>query len=115
MPQNRCTPDLHNVTRTLIGKAQGLDQDLNISTPVLTAYLESPEAPTPTKGCCEASGAFINLYCMCSPAMVQEFNEFMDWQQLMAIIAYLQRRCADINRPIPELFAPPDNCPEYPI
>ncbi|PNW87352.1 hypothetical protein CHLRE_02g119300v5 [Chlamydomonas reinhardtii] len=113
--QMQCNGDLMNFTSELVGKPTNDLASLAPTLPLerLADYLDKRTTP-PSAQCCEAAGAFINLYCLCAPAMRDEFEEFVQWDQLRTVASYLSKNCGQVNRPIPVVYMD-DNCPEHPI
>ncbi|KAG2425676.1 hypothetical protein HXX76_013518 [Chlamydomonas incerta] len=112
--QMQCSDDLRNATTEMLGYPTTDLASLapTVSTKQLGAFLNKRRTP-PSAQCCEAASAFVNLYCLCAPAMRDEFEEFVHWEQLQEIAHYLGKRCVEVNRPL-TLYMD-NNCPEHPI
>ncbi|KAG2452980.1 hypothetical protein HYH02_002317 [Chlamydomonas schloesseri] len=113
--QLQCNGDLRNATTEMLGYPTTDLASLApvVSTKELGAFLNKRRKP-PSAQCCEAASAFVNLYCLCAPAMRDEFEEFVHWDQLQEVAHYLGKRCVEVGRPLKTLYMD-DNCPEHPI
>ncbi|GIL69768.1 hypothetical protein Vretifemale_744, partial [Volvox reticuliferus] len=114
--QVACSPELEKASLELTGKATSDPGQLNkVDVKKLRSYL-SKTAPSPSKDCCKASKTFNDLYCLCAPAMINEFSQWVDMNQLTEVALYLERRCPEVLDAGDKfiLYMEP-NCPERPI
>ncbi|GIL69755.1 hypothetical protein Vretimale_10220 [Volvox reticuliferus] len=109
-----CTDEVETVTKAMTGTATADPSMVKVDVKKLHAYLVSATAPEPSKDCCEAAKTFNDLYCFCAPAMIDEFSQFVDLDELTEVALHLQRRCPGILNSTFVLYMEP-NCPERPV
>ncbi|KAG2452979.1 hypothetical protein HYH02_002316 [Chlamydomonas schloesseri] len=97
--QNSCSKELE-VASKAFGLAPNTDvSNIKVDSGKLQQYLET--APPPGKPCCDATVAFNNAYCSCSPPVLELVKSFTnnDVNQYREVAKYLEKRCKAVGSP----------------
>ncbi|GIL62908.1 hypothetical protein Vafri_17112 [Volvox africanus] len=114
--QMSCSPELEKTSLALTGKATSDPGELNkVDVKKLRDYLQK-KAPPPSQECCEAGKTFNDAYCLCAPAMIKEFSQWVNMNQLTEVALFLEKRCHETTNSNENytLYMEP-NCPVRPV
>ncbi|KAG2425677.1 hypothetical protein HXX76_013519 [Chlamydomonas incerta] len=115
--QNSCNKELEIASKAF-GLAPNTDvSNIKVDSAKLQQYLGT--APPPGKPCCDATVAFNNAYCSCSPPVLDLVKSFTnnDVAQYREVAKYLEKRCKAVGSPFTLYMdgtCPPNKKPKSP-